>query len=135
MSNLSIQGTIVKIGQAANVSKTDKPFIKRELWLEIPDGNYPQTACFETTQDRCDILDRVTEGEAVTVHFNLRGKEYNGKVYNALNLWKIEANTGTQPGASGGNTTNTQNTPQTAANEATVEVYANGNPVSQDLPF
>jgi single-strand DNA-binding protein len=136
MSNFSIQGTIVKIGQAANVSKTDKPFMKRELWLEIPDGNYPQTCCLEATQDRCDILDRVAEGEAVTVHFSIRGKEYNGRVFNSLNLWKIEANNGAKPGASTGNTTNTQNTPQNGANEATGQVAGEGEPPAEDgLPF
>jgi len=135
MSNLKIEGTIVKVGTAANVSKKDKPFMKRELWVDIPNGNYPQTVCFEATQDRCDLLDVVDVGQIITVHFSLNGREHDGRVYNSLNLWKIEANTGTQPGASGGNTTNTQNAPQNGANEATGQVAGEGEPVDDQLPF
>lgn len=133
MSNLKIEGRVVKIGQAANVSKNaDKPFMKRELWLEIPNGSYPQTVSFEATQDRCDLLDRFVSGDFVTVHFNLYGREWDGRVFNSLNLWKIEADGDAKTSASGGSAGNGANAPQNAGNGATMV----GEPPALDgLPF
>jgi len=123
MSNLTVSGVIVKIGQATNVSKKEKPFMKREMWVEIPNGNYPQTASFEATQDRCDLLDGVTEGQAVTVHFNINGREYEGRVFNSLNLWKIEA-------------ANSQPAQPTASQPAQAAPTETGEPpVDENLPF
>jgi len=90
MSNLKIQGTVKRVTPRNDVSKTDKPFIKRELWVEIPNGNYPQLVSFEATQDRCDLLDALQLDQGVTVHFNINGREYNDRVFNSLNIWKVE---------------------------------------------
>lgn len=79
-------GIVKRIGATENV--TDK-FRKRELILEIP-GNYPQIVKFEAIQDKCDLLDSVKVGENVNIHFNLNGREHGDKVYNALQIWKVE---------------------------------------------
>jgi single-strand DNA-binding protein len=133
MGNLKIEGTIVKIFEREAVTAT---FSKREFVIEVPDGNYPQMVKFQMTQDRCDVLDRFSEGQTVTVHFNLRGREWQGKYFNSLDAWKIEANSGAQPNASTGNTTTAQNAPQNSGNEATGQVAGEGEqPADENLPF
>lgn len=80
-------GTISSIGSIEQVS--DK-FKKRELILEIP-GQYPQLICFEAVQDRVALFDGLRPGQSINVHFNLNGrKANNGKVYNQLQVWKVE---------------------------------------------
>ena len=69
--------------------KTDT-FSVRVFELRIP-GAYEQLCAFQTVQDRCSILDRFSHGDEVDVHFDIRGNEYNGKVFNNLNAWKVEA--------------------------------------------
>lgn len=55
------------------------------------DTNYPQFVKFQLTQDRCGQLDTHKEGQQVKVHFDLRGREWQGKYFTNLNAWRLEA--------------------------------------------
>jgi hypothetical protein len=52
---------------------------------------YPQDVKFELVKDKCALAYKMSAGQAVTVHFNVRGNEHNGKYYVSLQAWKIEA--------------------------------------------
>ena len=54
------------------------------------DSNYPQFVKFQLTQDRCAQLDPFQEGHQVKVHFDLRGREWQGKYFTNLNAWRLE---------------------------------------------
>ena len=58
--------------------------------IEVADGNYPQMVKFQLVQDRCTLLDTFNEGEKIKVHFDLRGREWNGKYFTNLNAWRLE---------------------------------------------
>ncbi|HEY9702192.1 MAG TPA: DUF3127 domain-containing protein [Allocoleopsis sp.] len=73
----------------ATESKSDR-FQSREFVLEIADGNYPQLIKFQLVQERCQILDTYNEGDEIKVHFDLRGREWQGKYLTNLNCWRIE---------------------------------------------
>lgn len=75
-------------------SRGEKQFLTREMVLEIADGNYPQLIKFQMVQERCSALDAYNEGEEIKVHFDLRGREWNGKYLTNLNCWRIEKSTG-----------------------------------------
>jgi single-strand DNA-binding protein len=64
-------------------------FTKRELVVIVEDGKYPQEINLEFVQDKVTLLDGLTEGQEVTVTFDIRGKEYNGRYFNNLQAWKI----------------------------------------------
>lgn len=68
-------------------------FKKREFVIKTED-QYPQYITFQLTQDKCPVLDAYTVGSAITVHFNLRGREWNGpegvRYFNTLEAWRIE---------------------------------------------
>lgn len=64
-------------------------FTKRVLVLRTT-GDYPQTIPFEFTKDRTALLDNLQEGQMVTVHYDIRGNEYNGKFYCNLTAWKVD---------------------------------------------
>ena len=84
-------------------NKTDT-FQAREFVIEV-DGTYPQFVKFQLVQDRCSIVDDFEEGEPIKVHFDLRGREWNGKYFTNLNAWRVEKVTqevGTPPPASDG---------------------------------
>jgi single-strand DNA-binding protein len=80
----------------ATESKSEK-FQVREFVIEIMDGNYPQLIKFQLAQERCGILDTYNEGEEIKVHFDLRGREWQGKFFSTLNCWRLE-----YPNGSGG---------------------------------
>tara|TARA_R110002020_G_scaffold296656_3_gene512227 strand:- start:287 stop:616 length:330 start_codon:yes stop_codon:yes gene_type:complete len=63
-------------------------FTKREFVITTP-GEYPQDIKFEIVKDKCSLLDQYSIGQSITVDFNVRGNEYNGKYYVNLQAWKI----------------------------------------------
>jgi len=70
-------------------------FRKREFILTDNSSQYPQYISFQCTQDRCSLLDSVNVGDTITVHFNLRGREWTSpqgeiKYFNTLEAWKID---------------------------------------------
>ena len=76
--------------------KTDN-FRAREFVLEVVDGQYPQMVKFQLTQDKCDLLDTHSEGDELKVHFDLRGREWNGKYFTNLQAWRIDSGSEARP--------------------------------------
>ena len=74
-------------------------FTKREMVVTVEDGKYPQEINLEFLQDRVSLLDNIQEGQEVTVSFDIRGREYNGRYFNNLVGWKIQAGEGAAPAA------------------------------------
>ncbi len=69
-------------------------FQTREFVLEFAEGNYPQLIKFQLTQDRCQLLENYNEGEEIKVHFDLNGREWQGKFFTNLTCWRIEKSSG-----------------------------------------
>jgi hypothetical protein len=110
--------------------KTDS-FKAREFVIETS-GEYPQFVKFQLTQDKCSVVDKFNEGDEVTVHFDLRGREWQGKYFTNLNAWKIEG------GNSGGSATPMQQ--DNFNQEAAPATNSNANNIDSrddldDLPF
>ena len=68
----------------------DSGFTKREMVVIVEDGKYPQEINIEFVQDKVSLLDSLQPGQEVTVTFDIRGREYNGRYFNNLQGWKIE---------------------------------------------
>lgn len=67
----------------------DSGFTKREMVVIVEDGKYPQEINLEFVQDKTALLDGLQPGQEVTVTFDIRGREYNGRYFNNLQGWKI----------------------------------------------
>ncbi len=63
-------------------------FTKREFVVTSED-RYPQDLKFECVKDNCALVDKLTVGDRVTVSFDIRGNEYNGRYFVNLQAWKI----------------------------------------------
>lgn len=85
--SFEIIGKLVKIYETE--SKTDS-FRAREFVIEIDGGTYPQFVKFQCVQDRTTMIDPYKEGEQIKVHFDLRGREWQGKYFTNLNAWRVE---------------------------------------------
>jgi hypothetical protein len=84
--SLQLTGTIKVIFQAETYPSG---FTKREFVVTTKE-QYPQDVKIELVKDKTAILDSFSEGQEVTVHFNLKGNEFNGKYYVSLQGWKVE---------------------------------------------
>ena len=78
-----------KIKLIQHVKKFDSGFTKREMVVIVEDGKYPQEINLEFVQDKVALLDNLQPGQEVTVTFDIRGREYNGRYFNNLQGWKI----------------------------------------------
>jgi len=65
-------------------------FTKREMVVIVEDGKYPQEINLEFVQDKVALLEALQPGQEVTVSFDIRGREYNGRYFNNLQGWKVE---------------------------------------------
>lgn len=79
-----------KLFRKFDTESKSSSFQARDFVIEIQDGNYPQMIKFQLTQDRCALLDDYEEGSPIKVHFDLRGREWQGKFFTNLNAWRIE---------------------------------------------
>jgi len=122
--SFEVEGKLHKKFDTEN--KTDS-FQAREFVIEVSSGSYPQLVKFQLVQDRCSIIDDYEEGQMIKVHFDLRGREWNGKYFTNLNAWRVE-----QPAAAD------VPAPQTPASGESFPA-ANDEPASDgfddDLPF
>lgn len=71
------------------VQTFDSGFTKREMVVIVEEGKYPQEINLEFVQDKVRLLDDLQVGQEVTVTFDIRGREYNGRYFNNLQGWKI----------------------------------------------
>lgn len=87
---LELEGTIrQKLGVQSGTSARGA-WAKQEFILEYPDGHYSAQVCFTAWgQDKVQELEKYQVGDAVKVAFNLKSREYNGRWYNDLQIWRI----------------------------------------------
>jgi hypothetical protein len=67
-------------------------FTKREFVVTTQE-QYPQDIKLECVKDKTAMLNGLQPGDDVTVHFNLRGNEYQGKYFVNLQAWKLDRGT------------------------------------------
>lgn len=82
-----ITGTLKVIGETQAFASG---FQKREFVIETQEEKYPQMVKLETVKDGCEKLGKYAIGDVLTVSFNIRGNEHNGKYYTSLQAWKVE---------------------------------------------
>jgi hypothetical protein len=126
-----------KLAVKYDTQQVKDSFKKREFVMEISEeinGNvYTNFAKMQLVQNKCELLDRFNEGDAIKVSFNIKGNrwERDGKVNYITNLdaWRIEA-------ANGATTNNYQSAGSAGQPAAASNSYYNPSPESaDDLPF
>jgi hypothetical protein len=81
-----LTGKVKLIGELQTFSSG---FEKKELVVTVADGNYPQDISLEFLKEKLSLLDNVSVGQEITVTFDIRGREYNGRYFNNLVGWKV----------------------------------------------
>ena len=82
------EGVIIAIDDTITF---DSGFTKREFVIKTTDdGDYPQDIKFELVKDKTALIDKYNVGDRVTVHLNIRGREWNEKYFVNLVAWKLD---------------------------------------------
>ena len=88
-----------RLAEKFETQKVSDKFQKREFVLEIKSSGtsgyeFVDFIKFQSTQDKCSLLDQFTVDDVVKVSFNLRGRKWekDGQVsyFTNLEAWRIE---------------------------------------------
>ena len=136
---LELEGTLAQKLPVQSGNSARGPWAKQEFILEYPDGNFTAKACFTAWgQDKVQDLGKYQVGDKVKVSFNLKSREYNGRWYNDLQIWKI-APAGAQPAAPAQPAPQAKPAPQAPAWQQapapTLEDMPADSEGEEDLPF
>jgi single-strand DNA-binding protein len=90
---MELIGTLKKISETQTFGSG---FQKKEVVI-LTEEQYPQPISVEFTQDKIMLLDQFTEGDAVKISINIRGREWTApdgvvKFFNSITGWRIERN-------------------------------------------
>ena len=83
---LQISGKVVAIQNPEII--TDK-FTKQSLWVEIPDGKFPQTLNIEFANASIEQLDKVLMGSDVMIEAYLKGRIWKEKCFTSISGVKL----------------------------------------------
>lgn len=86
---------IGKLHKKFDAEEKSSSFKVRNFVIVTKDGEYEQFINFQLTQDKCEIVDKFEVGSEIKVHFNLRGREWQGKYFTNLQAWRIEGDAST----------------------------------------
>ena len=89
---MNISGKVVEI---FDIVKVKESFQKREFVIEYATNpKYPELIKFEMVQDKCNLLDKFSVGQDVSVDFDLRGRKWTDqkgavRYFTTLQAWRL----------------------------------------------
>ena len=90
MAALELEGKIAQKQPVQSGNSARGGWSKQEFVVEYMDGSFPSSAAFTAWgDDKVKELARFQVGDAVKVSFAIKGREYNGRWYNDLRIWRI----------------------------------------------
>jgi len=118
---MEIKGRVIQILPASSGSSARGEWKRQDFILETEE-QYPKKVCISNWNDKVDI-DKLPKKALVTASINLESREYNGKWYTDVRVWKIRAE-------SSNNSSSSENSIPPSTEAPPVE-----DDESDDLPF
>ena len=133
---LELEGTIrQKLGVQQGMSARGA-WSKQEFVLEYPDGTFTSQVCMLAFgQDKVQELDKYQVGDRVKVAFNIKSREYNGRWYTDIQIWRISPAGVAAPAAAPAPAAMPQPAPAYEAPAPTLEDMPGDDVQNDDLPF
>jgi len=125
--SLQITGQVISVLEERSGTAAKGEWRQQDFILETS-GEYPKKVCIGQWGDRIDEFG-VTVGETLTVHIDLKSREYNDRWYTDVTAWRIEKEdqvvTGRDDAPGGSGETDQDGGPDSAENGGAMD----------DLPF
>ena len=92
--NYKMKGTIAQIGEKKTLD--NGAVVLDYTVIETSDNGYttPYSFSMYNKADKVEFVDKFIEfnkvGDSVEVEFGIRGREYNGMIYNSLSHWRCD---------------------------------------------
>lgn len=132
--DLSLQGKLTKVlpVQSGVGKNSGKEWKRQSFVIEIQDGSYTSEVAFDIFGDKPNAdVSKYEIGTMLTVRFDIRSHEYNGRYFSNITAWSVEP-------AQGGFSVPSQPVPapQKASMASEASTSSEQEPVTDsDLPF
>lgn len=88
---MDIQGKIIQKFPVQTGTSSRGAWSKQEFLLEYQERNFPVKLCANVFgEEKIRDLDKYQVGDMVKVSINLSSREYNGRWYTDVGVWRIE---------------------------------------------
>jgi hypothetical protein len=94
MTDFNAKGEVLKIYPLQQVSER---FQKREFVIRVDDGSpYPPEILCALTQNKCDLIDGIREGEMVEIRASVKGRKWQRtpadepKWFNSIEVFQLK---------------------------------------------
>lgn len=121
---LEVSGKVITILPEQTGTGKNGSWVKQDFVIETSE-QFPKKICFSAWGDKAGAVKSLSIGMQVKVSFNAESREFNGKWYTDLRIWKLDV-AGSNPEG------NYKDAPLPSADD---EIYSQNNETGNDLPF
>jgi hypothetical protein len=86
---LELSGKVIQILAAQTGTGKNGQWSKQDFIIETEE-QYPRKVCFSAWGEKVSLISDLKAGIAVKVSFNVESREFNGRWYTDLRIWRIE---------------------------------------------
>ena len=135
---MEIIGKVVRLGNLTEGTSARGPWRKQELIIETEE-QFPRTVCLICWTNQIEEIQRFAPGQTIQAQIDISSREFNGKWYTDVRVWRFEP-VGAQAPAQTVGTATPQPQPMShptppAANPSTEFYPPAGDDSTDDLPF
>ena len=95
---MEITGKVVRLGGLTEGTSAKGPWRKQDLIIET-DDQYPKTVCLTCWTNQIDEVQRMVPGQMIKAQIDISSREFNGKWYTDVRVWRFEPVAATAPAA------------------------------------
>jgi len=121
-----ISGKVIQLLPEQSGTGKNGKWLRQDFVIETEE-QFPKKVCFAAWGDKVSQVNALQSGTRIKVSFNIESREYNGKWYTDLRIWKIENLEQSSPLASNNNSSALDLEPLSSDNSDAEE--------NNDLPF
>lgn len=93
---MEITGKVVRLGGLTEGTSARGPWRKQDLIIET-DEQYPKTVCLTCWTNQIDEIQKFVPGQLIKAQIDISSREFNGKWYTDVRVWRFEPVTATAP--------------------------------------
>lgn len=95
---MEIEGVVFKVLPPVRGTSAKGEWVRQEIIFDQP-GDFNRKVCISFWGDKANDAASYKEGEAMTLSVNAESREFNGKWYTSLQVWKAVRKSADAPAA------------------------------------
>lgn len=93
---MEITGKVVRLGNLVEGTSARGPWRKQELIIETEE-QFPKTVCLTCWTNQIEEIQRFAPGQSIKAQIDLSSREFNGKWYTDVRVWRFDPITAAAP--------------------------------------